>query len=91
MVGQQAALGAAHAEVVHQDGAGGGRGGEWVEWCLGRVCAGGNRGGEELGDGFVQGANFVDEGEDELGLVGGEMGEGEGAFGVLGLFLLGIS
>lgn len=63
--------------MVHEQGAGG-RG-------FGRGIEGALEGGQERRYVGVEGADFADYIEDEVGLVGGESGEGLRAFGVLDL------
>lgn len=77
MVRHEAALVAAHAEVVDEQGAGGG----WV----GGGIEGAFEGVEEAGDIAVEIADFAGYGADDLGLVGWEMGEGLGALRMLDL------
>jgi hypothetical protein len=77
VVRHQAALVAAHAEVVDQQGAGGGWVGGGIEGALERV--------EKAGYIAVEIADFAGYRADDLGLVGWEMGEGLGAFRMLDL------
>ena len=77
MIGEQASLVPAHAEVVDEQAAGGGG-------VLGGI-EGAFEGRAEGGDVFVEVADFACNGADELGLVGREVWEGLGALSVLDL------
>lgn len=83
MICQQTSLIPPHAKVIHE---GGGRGFR----CRGGV-EGAGIGGEDGGDVFVEVAHFAGHGADDFGLVGGEVGECLGAFGMLDLWGVGVS
>lgn len=83
MVRHEAALVAAHAEVVDQQGAGGG----WV----GGGIEGAFEGVEEAGYIAVEIADFAGYCADDLGLVGWKMREGLGALRMLDLGVLSVS
>jgi hypothetical protein len=77
---KETALVAARADVVDEQGAGGRRVRGGVEAAA--------EGFEEAGDVAVEIADFAGDGAYELGLVGGQVDEGLGAFRVLDLWVL---